>query len=80
MTAIDLRFGPMAPPLHTQIGMSAAELLHLQWDADAVVRLRSRGILSRGAADRANYRIAEAVRDLISGRPHIPPSGTNGAA
>jgi hypothetical protein len=64
---VRIEFGALARPLYHQIRgyLPAASLRHFQADADAITRLKIRGLIPDKAAERARLRL---IRDME--RPH----------
>lgn len=58
---IGVRFGALAPPIYEQLDTDEELMAHYQMDADAVVRLAVRGMLSEAETHRARKRILKRV-------------------
>ncbi len=61
-------FGTLAPPLHEQLGGSEADWEHEQLDANALVRLKVRGYISRSALQTAEKRLVKRIGEKLSSR------------
>ena len=57
----EVRVGSLAPPMHEQLGVPEQAADHVQKDADAIVRLSVRGILSESERDRACKRMLKRM-------------------
>ena len=53
----EVRIGSLAPPLFKQLKIPKDAARHVQADADAVVRLKVRGIIGEGASNTACRRL-----------------------
>lgn len=66
MGKVTIAFGWMNPPLAEQLssqglGFDAEDVAHHQKDADAISRLRVRGVITTSEGDRAYDRLAKRV-------------------
>lgn len=62
-------FGAMAPPLHEQLGIQARRCGILQKDADAIVRLKIRGLIGDATARNAERRLMRDILKLLGVSP-----------
>ena len=63
-----LHFGALAPPLKSQLAdfdLPSLEIEHWQKDADAIVRLRVRGLIPAKVADSAYLKIMRQINKAI---------------
>ena len=56
-----IHIGALAPPLHEQLGVAEKPTEQFQLDANGIVRLRIRGILSDAETDRACRRLLKRL-------------------
>jgi len=68
---IVLYFGAMCDPIHKQLGLSKRLTKHAQLDADAVVRLAIRGVITDSEGRRVRQRI---INRLAKELDVLPPS------
>lgn len=62
---ISIELGALAPPLAEQLGLESTERLdHLQKDADALTRLRVRGLLTERESTAASKRLVKRIVSL----------------
>lgn len=61
-----LIFGATAPPLHEQLGVSKALAKSWQQDADAITRLKVRGLLGEGEARTARQRLVRSIEKVAT--------------
>jgi hypothetical protein len=70
---LKLRFGAMAPLLKDQLkeqkfSVCEEEIKHFQKDADALIRLKVRGIIPAGEVEKATKRLIKKIREHIESR------------
>ena len=58
---IELHFGALCDPIHKQLGVAKSVTKQAQLDADAVVSLRIRGVLTDKAEQRIINRLAKEL-------------------
>ena len=63
----EVRIGSLAPPLFKQLKIPKDAARHLQADADAVVRLKVRGIIGEGASNMACRRLLKRMETELPG-------------
>lgn len=66
----DITFGAMADPLRKQLemtGIDVGTINHLQRDADAIVRLHVRGLLTDSETSRARIRVIKKINAALKG-------------
>jgi len=64
-----IEFGALAKPLYIQLGIGEDLAFHWQLDADAISRLKIRGLLTDREARKAEQRLVDAVeRRFVIGR------------
>lgn len=67
---ISLRFGPFAPPLGTQLRdqgvvLPVDDLGHFQADADAITRVKVRGLLPDAQAEKCRIKLLRAIGKAV---------------
>lgn len=65
MRKIYVSIGALAPPIHEQLSIPASRCGILQKDADAIVRLKLRGLISEGTARTAALRLMRDCAKLM---------------
>lgn len=61
-----IAMGPLAPPLHEQLGIDADAAGPHQRDADAISRLAVRGLLTDAETHKARKRLLKHMGALVS--------------
>ena len=84
-TRIHVELGALCPPLHEQLGVfGVTEAEPLQIDANAIVRLSVRGLLSEAEETRARKRLVRKIQAFINERDDLAvpstPSRTDGTS
>ena len=69
MTALNISFGAMAPPLIEQLSefgiKQSEELEHIQKDIDAINRVRIRGIIPRSKAIKGEQKLFKKITTIV---------------
>ena len=68
--------GALAPPFHEQLGMDPQAVNAHQKDANALNRLRIRGVITQAEAERAERRLVRELGRTVSSLG--PPEGEGG--
>ena len=74
--SIVLHFGALCKPIHEQLGVSKSLTVQAQLDADAVVRLRIRGVLTDSEGVKVEQRIINGLARELARLPKPRKGGT----